>query len=60
MTTTTRTRHIHIRIPEATYQRLKDASASSEAGETVSDVARAGILRELNIREKPKKSKVKA
>ncbi|RLB43365.1 MAG: hypothetical protein DRH30_03215 [Deltaproteobacteria bacterium] len=45
-------RHIHIRVPEEMYQRMQRASEESEVGDSVSDVARAGILRELKTREK--------
>jgi len=34
------------------YQRMQRASEESEVGDSVSDVARAGILRELKTREK--------
>ena len=47
-----RSRHVHIRMPETLYQRLLRASSGSDTGETVSDIARAGIARELKLREK--------
>ena len=48
----TRTVNLHVRITEAMYDSLVKATEASELGETVSDVVRAAIKRETDLRER--------
>jgi len=50
--TNRRSVNLHVRITKAMYDELVRESGKSSAGETVSDLARAGMQREVDVRKK--------
>ncbi len=53
--TENQTARMQLRMPKALRKRLDRAARASATGETAADIARAGLVRELDVRERREK-----